>query len=150
MLPVGPEQPEWPVGFPAVKRALLALVPALLLTGALAACGGDDSGGSTATTGGGASADQVAAGKALVRDRGCPSCHSSSGSKGTGPTWKGLYGSEVKLADGTTVTADETYIKESITDPSAKIVDGYGNLMPQFNLTPAEQDQIVAYIKSLA
>ena len=56
----------------------------------------------------------------------------------------------MKLADGTTVTADETYLKESITDPSAKLVDGYGNLMPQFNLTPAEQDQIVAYIKSLA
>ena len=155
MLPVGPEQPEWTVGFPAVKRVLLALVPALILTGALAACGGDDSGGSAATTtaavrDGGASADQVAAGKALARDRGCTTCHSSSGSKGTGPTWKGLYGSEVKLSDGTTVTADETYIKESITDPSAKIVDGYGNLMPQFNLTPAEQDQIVAYIKSLA
>jgi cytochrome c oxidase subunit 2 len=158
MLPVGPERPEWTVGFPAVKRVLLALVPALILTGALAACGGDDSGGSaattsgggSATTGGGASADQVAAGKALARDRGCTTCHSSSGSKGTGPTWKGLYGSEVKLADGTTVTADETYLKESITDPSAKLVDGYGNLMPQFNLTPAEQDQIVAYIKSLA
>ncbi len=56
----------------------------------------------------------------------------------------------MKLADGTTVTADETYIKESITDPSAKIVKGYGNLMPQFNLSQTEQDQIVAYIKSLA
>ena len=80
----------------------------------------------------------MAAGKALARDRGCTSCHSSSGAKGTGPTWKGLYGSEVKLSDGTTVTADETYIKESITDPSAKIVDGYGNLMPHFNLSQTE------------
>jgi cytochrome c oxidase subunit 2 len=149
MLPVGPEQPEWPVGFPPVKRALLALLPALLLTGALAACGGDDSGGSAATTGGGASADQVAAGKALAHDRGCPTCHSTSGASGTGPTWKGLYGSEVELSDGTKVTADDLYIKESITDPSAKIVKGFPNVMPQFNLTPEEQDQLVAYIKSL-
>ncbi len=157
MLPVGPEQPEWPVGFPAVKRVLLALVPALILTGALAACGGDDSGGSaattsgggSATTGSGASADQVAAGKALAHDRGCPTCHSTSGASGTGPTWKGLYGSEVELSDGTKVTADDLYIKESITDPSAKIVKGFPNVMPQFNLTPEEQDQMVAYIKSL-
>ena len=157
MLPVGPEQPEWPVGFPAVKRAWLALVPALLLAGALAACGGDDSGGSaattgsggSATTGGGASSDQVAAGKALAHDRGCPTCHSTSGASGTGPTWKGLYGSEVELSDGTKVAADDLYIKESITDPSAKIVKGFPNVMPQFNLTPEEQDQLVAYIKSL-
>ena len=147
MLPVGPEQPEWPVGFPAVKRALLAFVTALLLTGALAACG--DSGGSAATSGG-ASADQVAAGKGLVRDRGCPSCHSTNGSKGTGPSWKGLYGSQVELTDGTTVTADDLYIKESMTDPSAKIVKGFSNVMPQFNLTPEEQNQILAYIKSLS
>jgi cytochrome c oxidase subunit 2 len=133
-----------------VKRALLALVPVLILSGALAACGGDDSGGSTATTGGGADADQIAAGKALAHDRGCPTCHSTSGAKGTGPSWKGLYGSQVELSDGTTVTADELYIKESITDPSAKIVKGFGNLMPRFNLTPEEQDQIVAYIKSLS
>jgi len=138
-----------------VKRALLALVPALLLTGALAACGGDDSGGSATTGGGGsattggASADQVAAGKALADDRGCPTCHSTSGASGTGPTWKGLYGSEVELSDGTKVTADNVYIKDSITDPSAKIVKGFPNVMPQFNLTPEEQDQLVAYIKSL-
>ena len=131
-----------------MKRALLALVPVLLLTGVLAACGGDDS-GSASTSGGSASGD-AAAGKQIARDRGCTSCHSSSGAKGTGPTWKGLYGSEVKLSDGTTVTADETYIKESITDPGAKLVDGYGNLMPHFNLSQTEVNQLVAYIQSLA
>jgi len=131
-----------------VKRALLALVPLLVLTGVLAACGGDDSGGSAGGTGG-ASSD-VEAGKQLVKDRGCPSCHSTNGARGTGPTWKGLYGSQVELADGTTITADDLYIKESMTDPSAKIVKGFPNAMPRFNLTPEEQDQILAYIKSLA
>ena len=132
-----------------MRRALLALVPVLLLTGVLAACGGDDSGSSAPASGGGASSD-VAAGKDVARDRGCTSCHSSSGAKGTGPTWKGLYGSEVTLSDGTTVTADETYIKESITDPGAKLVDGYGNLMPHFTLSQTEVNQLVAYIQSLA
>ncbi len=131
-----------------MKRALLALVPVLLLTGVLAACGGDDSG--SASTSGGAASNDATAGKQVARDRGCTSCHSSSGAKGTGPTWKGLYGSQVKLSDGTTVTADETYIKESITDPGAKLVDGYGNLMPHFNLSQTEVNQLVTYIKSLA
>ena len=79
----------------------------------------------------------------MARDRGCTSCHSSNGDKGTGPTWKGLYGSEVELADGTTVTADETYVKESITDPGAKIVNGYGNVMPHFTLSQEEVNQLV-------
>jgi cytochrome c oxidase subunit 2 len=130
-----------------VKRALLALVPVLVLTGVLAACGGDDSGGSSSS--GGASAD-AEAGKQVARDRGCTSCHSSNGDRGTGPTWKGLYGSEIELADGTTVTADELYIKESITDPGAKIVKGYGNMMPHFTLSQEEVNQLFAYIQSLA
>jgi cytochrome c oxidase subunit 2 len=132
-----------------VKRALLALVPILVLAGVLAACGGDDSGGS-ATPGSGSASSDADAGKQVARDRGCPSCHSSNGARGTGPTWKGLYGSEVELSDGTTVTADELYIKESITDPGAKIVKGYGNVMPHFTLSQEEVDQIFAYIQSLA
>lgn len=137
-----------------MKRALLALVPILVLTGVLAACGGDDSGGSAAPSsaapGSSAASGDVDAGKQVARDRGCTSCHSSNGDKGTGPTWKGLYGSEVELADGTTVTADETYVKESITDPGAKIVKGYGNLMPHFTLSQEEVNQLFAYIQSLA
>jgi cytochrome c oxidase subunit II len=135
-----------------VKRTLLALVPILVLAGVLAACGGDDSGGSggSAAPGSSAASSDVDAGKQVARDRGCTSCHSSNGDKGTGPTWKGLYGSEVELADGTTVTADETYVKESVTDPGAKIVKGYGNVMPHFTLSQEEVNQLFAYIQSLA
>jgi cytochrome c oxidase subunit II len=135
-----------------VKRTLLALVPILVLAAVLAACGGDDSGGSGGSVAPGSSAvsSDVDAGKQVARDRGCTSCHSSNGDKGTGPTWKGLYGSEVELADGTTVTADETYVKESVTDPGAKIVKGYGNVMPHFTLSQEEVNQLFAYIQSLA
>jgi cytochrome c oxidase subunit 2 len=127
-----------------MKRALLGLFPVLLLTGALAACGGDDSGS------GGSLPPEADAGRELAQDRGCPSCHSSNGDRGTGPTWKGLYGSEVELTDGTTVTVDDAYIRESILDPGAKLVDGYGNVMPKFDLTDEEIAQITAYIQSLA
>jgi cytochrome c oxidase subunit 2 len=130
-----------------MKRALLGLVPVLVLAGALAACGGDDSGGGGSS---GSVAPEAEAGRELAQDRGCPSCHSSNGDRGTGPTWKGLYGSEVELSDGTTVTVDDAYIRESILDPGAKLVDGYGNVMPKFDFTDEEIAQITAYIQTLA
>jgi cytochrome c oxidase subunit II len=130
-----------------MKRALFAFVPVLFLTGALAACGGgDDGGGSSGDT----LPPEAEAGRELAQDRGCPSCHSSNGDRGTGPTWEGLYGSEVELSDGTTVTVDDAYIRESILDPAAKLVDGYGNVMPKFDMTDEEIAQITAYIQSLA
>ena len=47
-----------------------------------------------------------------------------------GPTWLGLFGSERRLEDGTTVLADEDYLRESILDPGKQIVAGYPNVMP--------------------
>lgn len=52
------------------------------------------------------------------------SCHSVDGSASVGPTWKGLYLSQVKLSDGSVVAADEPYLRESISEPGAKTVDG--------------------------
>jgi cytochrome c oxidase subunit II len=90
------------------------------------------------------------AGKALVAQNGCAACHSLDGSKLTGPTWRGLFGSKVTLSDGTSVTADEAYLTESITDPNAKVVQGFvGGIMPKFSLTDAQVQDIVAYIETL-
>jgi cytochrome c oxidase subunit II len=90
------------------------------------------------------------AGKAIVAQNGCGGCHSIDGSKLTGPTWRGLFGSQVKLDNGQTVKADEAYITESIQDPNAKIVAGFpANVMPQFNLTDQQIKSIVAYIETL-
>jgi cytochrome c oxidase subunit 2 len=90
------------------------------------------------------------AGKALVAQNGCGACHSLDGSKLTGPTWRGLFGSQVKLSDGKTVAADEAYLTESITDPSAKVVQGFqAGLMPKFSLTDAQIKAIVSYIETL-
>ena len=62
----------------------------------------------------------------------CSGCHSIDGSTMAGPTWLGLYGHQVQLTDGTTVTADDAYIRESILNPNAKIVAGFQpDVMPQ-------------------
>ncbi len=90
----------------------------------------------------------MSAGEQAVLDAGCTSCHGPNGEGGAGPAWKGLYGSKVELADGSTVTADEAYLTESIRDPSAKQVAGYG-LMPANSLDDAEIQAVVEFIKSL-
>jgi cytochrome c oxidase subunit 2 len=89
-------------------------------------------------------------GQALVAANGCAACHSTNGSSGIGPTWLGLFGSQVKISGDGTVTADEAYIHESIKAPQAKIVAGFETqLMPNFGLTDDQINDIVAYIKTL-
>ena len=58
----------------------------------------------------------------------------------------------MQLSDGTTVKADEAYVRESILNPSAKIVAGYQNIMPTFQGLVTEEGvlQLVEYIKSLS
>ena len=89
-------------------------------------------------------------GKLLTVRNGCIGCHSVDGARMTGPTWFGLYGADVKLADGTTVVADDAYLAESILNPKAKEVDGYSpTVMPPFALSDEEISNIIAYFKTL-
>ncbi len=90
-------------------------------------------------------------GKALVDKSGCLGCHTTDGTRKVGPTFKGLFGSEVDLEGGKEVRADEEYIRESIFDPGAKIVRGCPNVMPTFKGTLSEGDvaAIIAYLKTL-
>ncbi|HSM71284.1 MAG TPA: cytochrome c oxidase subunit II [Anaerolineales bacterium] len=92
-----------------------------------------------------------ARGEALVAANGCVACHSIDGTASNlGPTWFGLAGSQVTLADGTTVIADDDFLFESIHDPQATIVAGFENqLMPAFGFTDEQILDIVAYIKTL-
>jgi len=93
----------------------------------------------------------VEVGQWLVKVR-CSSCHSIDGSAGTGPTFKGLFGHEQKLRDGSKVVADENYIRESILEPQAKVVAGYDPVMPTFKgqLDDREIMAVIDYLKSLA
>lgn len=95
----------------------------------------------------GSLADQ---GAKLFESLACSNCHKPDGS-GRCPTLVGLYGKNVQLASGATVKADEGYIRESILQPTAKIVAGYQPLMPTFQGLVTEEGvlQLVEYIKSL-
>ncbi len=90
-----------------------------------------------------------AEGLSVARDAGCQGCHTESDTS-VGPTWVDLWGSRVELEDGTTITADELYIRESIVDPHVKIVKGYGSTMPLVQLTDDDVDLLVSYIRSLS
>jgi cytochrome c oxidase subunit II len=90
------------------------------------------------------------AGQELAVVKGCSACHSVDATPKIGPSWVGLYGSQVELTDGSFVTADDAYLIESTIDPNAKIVKGYTRgAMPAIPLTDDELQAIVAYIKSV-
>lgn len=101
--------------------------------------------------------DPVAAGEVLLANNGCGACHSVDGTHGTGPSFKGIWGKQEKLADGSTALVDAAYIKESIRSPQAKIVanvpgkPAYGAMVPynESALPDEHIDMIVEYIKSL-
>ena len=153
--------------------------PALVvgITVALAACGGDDNTNAnpgvppgispaTATAApaaptpesgndGGAGTPPAlptgdpAQGATIAQSKGCTSCHQVD-ADAVGPMWGGLWGSQVELEGGTTVLADEAYLRRAITEPDAERVAGYFVAMPKVSLTDEEVSAIIAYIASLA
>lgn len=90
------------------------------------------------------------AGAALFQGLGCASCHRET-SGALGPALAGLFGSTVKLQDGSEVVADEAYLRESILNPRARIVAGFQPVMPTFQGLVSEQQllHLVQYIMSL-
>ncbi len=102
---------------------------------------------------GGASALTPAqAGEALFHLMGCASCH-ASGDESRGPQLDNVFGHEVQLRGEDPIIADETYLRQSIVDPAAKVVEGYVPLMPATYAAQLEEEDIldlIAYIKSLS
>jgi len=101
--------------------------------------------------GGGSTGPLSATGEKIFAELGCATCHRSD-TQGRGPNLQGVFGRPVQLQDGRTVTADENYIRESILDPGAKIVNGFKPVMPTIQgLVSEEQvNALVAYVKSMA
>ncbi|TWB20934.1 cytochrome c oxidase subunit II [Nitrospirillum bahiense] len=93
----------------------------------------------------------AAQGAVLFRTRGCSGCHGAA-STVHAPPLEGLYGRPVPLADGSVVTADDQYLRDSILLPQAQVAAGYPAIMPTFQNVLGEEDvlKLVAYIKSLA
>jgi cytochrome c oxidase subunit 2 len=89
-------------------------------------------------------------GEKLFTQLACVTCH-AAGAQQRGPVLNGLFGSQVKLASGETVVANNDYIRESILNPQAKIVAGFPPIMPTFQGQVSEEQllALTEYIKSL-
>ena len=100
---------------------------------------------------GGPSAPLQETGKQLFASLGCSTCHRSD-VQGRGPNLQGIYNKPVLLEDGRTVIADENYMRESILNPTAKIVSGFKPVMPTFQgiVNEEQVNALVAYVKSLS
>ena len=103
-------------------------------------------------SGGGSEGSMAEQGEKLFQTMGCSTCHLLD-QQGRCPILRGVYGSRVQLQDGTTVVADDAYIRESILNPNAKVVAGFRpDIMPSFQGQISEEGilQLIVYIKSLA
>jgi cytochrome c oxidase subunit 2 len=97
----------------------------------------------------------TATGKRIMQNIGCFACHSLDGTKLVGPSFKGVYGSERTVKTGREtrqIIADDEYIKSSIYDPNADVVDGFGKgLMLTYEGQLSDEDigNIIEYLKTL-
>ncbi|MFN8016768.1 MAG: cytochrome c [Acidimicrobiales bacterium] len=84
--------------------------------------------------------------------QGCLGCHTTTGGRSTGPTWKDLAGSQVELSTGRTVTADDAYLRRSILHSREQVVKGYPNIMPVYagHLSDQEVRDLIAYLHDLS
>ena len=88
----------------------------------------------------------------LYASLGCQGCHSLDGSRSSGPTFKGLFGSTNKLADGKTFKVDDQYLLDSIIDPDKQIVAGYqpgvmSSVIKKGQVSEADAKMLVDFIK---
>jgi cytochrome c oxidase subunit II len=100
--------------------------------------------------GGPATTSPTAAGEKLFQDLACNTCH-QQGTQGRGPDLAGLFGKTIELQGGGSVLVDESYVRESIVNPMAKIAAGYQPIMPTFQGLVTEEQllQLIAYVRAL-
>jgi Cytochrome c len=134
----------------------LGVLPALVLT--CAGCGGAKGHAPPAASGTSASGTSALAarGRTLYGSDGCSGCHSLNGTRLVGPSWRGLAGSRVTLANGRSVVADRAYLTRHIEQPDAMTVRGYpagvmGEAIASLDLAgkPGDVSALVAFIESL-
>jgi len=90
----------------------------------------------------------IAEGRTVAETNGCLACHSLDGSQVVGPTWQGLWGRSERLVDGSVITVDEAYVRESIVSPSAKIIDGFAPVMLSYDLPESDIQTLLAFLRS--
>ncbi|BCJ86872.1 cytochrome c oxidase subunit II [Effusibacillus dendaii] len=98
-----------------------------------------------------ASEEGPQAGQKLATQFGCLGCHAIDGSTKVGPSWKGLYGKDQKLTNGSTVKVDDKFIEQVINNPSSAVPEGFQPTMPPFagKLDDKQMKSIIEYMKTL-
>lgn len=97
----------------------------------------------------------AATGKRIMENIGCFACHTLDGTKLVGPSYKGLWGSQRTVQTGREerqVLVDEAYIRSSIYDPNADIVDGFAKglmLSYEGQLSDDDISNIIEYLKTV-
>ena len=87
----------------------------------------------------------------LFRSLGCSGCHEGKGTV-RAPRLEGIFGRATPLQNGQIVTADQSYLRDSILLPAKDVAAGYEPLMPSYRgqITEEQVFALIAYIKSLA
>lgn len=126
-----------------------ALAVAALVGLVAAACGGGASGPSSSVAP--AKGEAATRGRELVITRGCVSCHTTNGNSAAGPTWRGSWGRQIPLEDGTTVLFDADYVARSVRTPNAERRAGFSLNMPAFTTQFSDADlaDVAAYLQEL-
>ena len=93
----------------------------------------------------------IASGEELFKAKACHTCHRAD-SAALAPILHGVFGEEVELQTGETLVVDADYIRESMLNPTARVVKGYTPLMPTYQGQISEEEilQLISYIRSLA
>ncbi|MCB0390865.1 MAG: cytochrome c oxidase subunit II [Bdellovibrionales bacterium] len=88
----------------------------------------------------------------------CVACHQKSAEQASSiaPSFLNLFGKTRQFADGSSTTADENYIRESILNPNAKVAkrisgEAFSPIMPAFagQLSDEELMGIIEFLKTL-
>jgi cytochrome c oxidase subunit II len=88
-------------------------------------------------------------GSQVVTSLGCVACHSLDGRRGVGPSWLGIYGTTRTFADGSSAVADDEYLRRSMLEPGAQVVESYDNVMLPAAVNDAQIADIIALITEL-
>ena len=87
-------------------------------------------------------------GRTVFLTKGCTGCHSREGDSETGFVGPDLTGLADRAGDRVEGLSGEEYVRQSVLDPQAYIVDGYGSQMPVLPVDTAELDALVEFLLS--
>jgi cytochrome c oxidase subunit 2 len=90
------------------------------------------------------------AGEKVYNRVACNNCHGAENNL-RAPTLYGILGRKRTFSDGTSVVADESYLRESILRPHNRLTAGYDRSMPVYDTQLSEEEvlQLIAYIREL-